>query len=66
MAKITVEFEKEEARVVRFLLAGAPHMHNVSPPDRLASQDALTKMDAAISGPVEESTPKAGKGKKQD
>jgi len=50
---VSVEFTREEATTVRFLLAGAPHVQNVTPPQRLAAQDALTKVDAALAPPAD-------------
>jgi hypothetical protein len=48
MAQITLKLTKDEAIVVRFLLGGAHGNPSVSPPARIAAQEVLTKVDAAI------------------
>lgn len=48
MSKITLELTKDEAIVVRFLLGGAHGNPSVTPPQRIAAQEVLSKVDAAI------------------
>lgn len=52
MDPITIELTREEAIATRFLLAGAGYMPNITPPQRLAAQEALGKVDAALAPPA--------------
>ena len=54
MDKLTIELTKDEAIALRFLCGGASQNPSVSPPQRLAAQEALTKIDAALNPPPAE------------
>jgi hypothetical protein len=51
MDTIAIEFTREEAITLRFLCGGAAQNQSVTPPARLAAQEALGKIDAALTAP---------------
>lgn len=65
MDTLTIEFSREEAITLRFLCGGAAQNPSVTPPARLAAQEALTKIDAALTAPPVEAPPQAAKQPKQ-
>jgi hypothetical protein len=65
MDKLTIEFTRDEAITLRFLCGGAAQNASVTPPGRLAAQEALTKIDAALAAPQAESVQAAAQRKQK-
>jgi hypothetical protein len=59
MDTITLVLNREETTTVRFLLGGAAQNPSVSPPQRIAAQEVLNRVNEAIVAP-EPSDPTPG------
>lgn len=55
----TIELTREEAIALRFMLGGAGHTPGLSPPRKMAAQEVLTKVDAALAQPQVDAEPPA-------